>query len=240
MGALPNLRASPGVVLGSPAPDAAPMRSPLLCLVALLAACCAPQPAAEPSTPPGPSGAPVPSSPPPIAPAQLSPQGREAWHLLAGTARFTDAAIYDGGATPKEVLALRILWREPAADTAFDALLEQGTLGARLYALCGLYYTDPQAFARGLASLRGTDARIRFQTGCEILEDYPVAELLQLERGDVVRLDSRDQTIRAWKALDQRRLPFAYDIAGGGYPDLFRTGGGYGELREQALAEGVD
>ena len=63
---------------------------------------------------------------------------------------------------------------------------------------------------------------------------------MELDRADVVRLERRDQSIRAWKELDPRRSGFVYDIAGGGFPNLFREAGGYAEVRIETLAEGAD
>jgi len=181
----------------------------------------------------------APASPGSI-PDGLGREAKEAWSVLAATRRFTDDAIYDGGETPKEVLALRILWREPSASAAFRALLERGSTGGRLFALCGLYYADPEAFERGLRELRGTGERLTFQTGCTTLLEYPVADLVELQRPDVVRLEDRGQSIRAWKSLDSGRFSFVYDIAGGGFPNLFKEAGGYCDVQPRPLAEGAD
>jgi hypothetical protein len=172
--------------------------------------------------------------------SRLSSEGREAFDLLRKTQRFTDEGIGEDGDTPKEVIAVRILLREPAAKDAFQAVLDSGSIGGQLYAACGLYYTDPPAFERALAKLRNSRARITFQSGCSVLLDHSVADLVELHRRDVVRLEPREQSIRAWKAADPARFGYVYDIAGGGYPNLFKEAGGYCEVRKQALVEGVD
>lgn len=207
-------------------------------LIAVGEACARPD--ELPSEPGTPLGSSAPGATAEWAPSALGSEAREAWLVLAETRRFTDDAIYYQGATPKEVVALRILWREPAANEAFHALLRSDHVAGRLYALCGLYYTDAAGFERALAGLGGNADRITFQTGCSTLNDYPVPDLVELDRADVVRLERRDQSIRAWKELDPRRSGFVYDIAGGGFPNLFREAGGYAEVRIETLAEGAD
>lgn len=170
----------------------------------------------------------------------LAQAAADAYDVLLHARRFTDDAIYDGGATPREVIALRILLGRPNAAAIFNELFERATVGGRLFALCGLYYADPARFQQGVQRLRESSETVEFQTGCLTWTDRPVAELLDLGAGAAVRLESPAQTIREWKALDEARFSLGYDIVGGGFPDLFRTGGGYTTSLELELDQGVD
>lgn len=171
---------------------------------------------------------------------ELKGDAARAYDYLVATQRFTDDAIYDGGALPKEVICVRILLQEPRAAQIFQELAYTGSMGTRLYALCGLYYADPTAFELEIPRIRETEALIEFQTGCSTLLNFPVKDLVDLGAGNAVRLESREQTIRAWKLEDEARFSLRYDIAGGGFPNLFRTGGGYGEIRKLDLEQGAD
>lgn len=84
----------------------------------------------------------------------LSPLGHEAFERLLHARRFTDDAIDYAGVTPNEVIALRLLWREPQALETFEALLESATLAGQLFALCGLYYTAPTRFEEAVQAYR--------------------------------------------------------------------------------------
>lgn len=157
----------------------------------------------------------------------LDAETRQAFQILLTTERFTDAAIGYAGITPLEVRAWRRLIDQPRAAQLFATLLDHARLGGRLYALCGLFYTDPARFEREVDALAGSKATVEFMSGCEIDPEQPVAELVRAGGDHVVRLDSRDQTTKAWIAAHGVTTPYTLDIAGGGYPDLFRNGGGW-------------
>jgi hypothetical protein len=171
---------------------------------------------------------------------RLTPEGRAAFDCLRASRRFTDGAIDYGGDVPREVIALRILWREDAARDAFELLLDHAAEGGQLFALCGLYYTDAERFEQEVALRRESSALIRFQSGCSILEDQPVGELVLRTQGPAVRLASRDQRVKAFRAARPENASAWLDIAGGGYSDTFRHGGGYHQPRTMGLDEGVD
>ena len=170
---------------------------------------------------------------------ELSPRGEAAYAVLLETQRFTDGAIYAGGDTPVEVVALRHLWDEPRAAQAFAALLEEAHLGGQLFALCGLYYSDPSAFERSLGEYAESDRTVTFQSGCSGIEDMPVRELVASPRPNVVRLEDRGQSVRTWVAGQAEGQSFWYDIRGGAYPNVFKAEGGYGEVRSLTLEQGA-
>lgn len=185
----------------------------------------------------------VPSLPPraPEPEVELSVPGQAAYAILREARRFTDAAIYDQGAPPREVIALRLLLREPEAARALRKLADEATLGGQLYATCGLFYADPAAFARHVARLAASDARIYYQTGCEGLPDMPIAELVSSARPDTVRLASNRQSVKAWcEAAGKLEGGYRLDIRGGGIPSELVEQGGFVERVELDLAQGAD
>jgi hypothetical protein len=185
------------------------MRTLLALLLALLGACL--EPAPEPAA---------------GRPAALTREGERALDLLLGATRFTDDAIGYAGDTPDEVLALRVLWHERDPHAAFAHLARHGTLPGKLFGLCGLWYTDPALFLSAAAPLRGSETLVPIQMGCTGGE-MPLGEIL--DRGDrAVRLASREQSLAEWFAARPEDAPSVhYDVAGGGYPCLFKTGGGF-------------
>ena len=173
----------------------------------------------------------------------LSPRGEEAFTRLLGARRFTDDAIYVGGVTPNEVVALRRLGDEPHAAEAFAALEEHATLPGRLFALCGLYYADPARFRERVEAYRTSDETIFFQTGCVGIADQAVGELVERAGDGVVRLQG-DETVKEWLARrgnpNGTRGGYWYDIVGGGWPNVFRAGGGWHGVRDEEYSPHAD
>ncbi len=155
---------------------------------------------------------------------RLSDGGLLALRVLARTDRFTDLGIGAGLERPVEVDAMRVLFREPEADAAFKFLLGRetrrewrSTREGRMFALCGLWYTDPDAFRgeaeRLLEEEGGGGVRTFF--GCLMSEDTTVADLVRHPGDDpVARLKDRRQSIREWREETEVEGA-AYDIEGG-------------------------
>lgn len=172
---------------------------------------------------------------------ELSELGRRAYDLLRAARRFTDAAIYDDGAPPREVIALRLLLREPDGARALRKLADEATLGGQLYATCGLFYADPQAFERHVARFAASAATVFYQSGCIGYRDMPIAELVASERPETLRLASNRQGVRAWcEANGKLEGGYWLDIRGGGIPSMLLDQGGFAEHVELDLAQGVD
>ncbi len=159
----------------------------------------------------------------------LSDAGRLAFDVLVNATRFTDAAIGVAGILPHEVAALRILHREPEAGRAFALLCERGTIAGRLFGLCGLWYWDPDRFGQETAALLRdhADTEVSTMRGC-IVADLPVRGIVR-SPGEVhtVRLASRTQTCKEWFAESSGGKSAVYDIVGGGFPCVLRSGGGW-------------
>ncbi len=89
------------------------------------------------------------------------------YEVLLEAAAFEGTTIGAGGETPNAVFALQWMLAAPSADAAFKDLLERAGLPGKLYALCGLYWTDPSAFAAGVERLKPVKAPVEYLSfGC--------------------------------------------------------------------------
>jgi HEAT repeat protein len=90
----------------------------------------------------------------------------EYWVLMS-TGTFHGAHVGFGLDLSHEAIALRRILDSPCADAVFKDLLEQGeNTTVKLYALCGLYFTDHKAFEKALAPYLESDEDVRYQWGC--------------------------------------------------------------------------
>jgi|SRR5215208_2057016 len=96
--------------------------------------------------------------------------------VLREAPSFLAAQIGPAGATPEEVTAWQTLLRAEGGDSTFKALLGDATPAGRLYALAGLYYTDPATFRAALPRFRAQAAPVWTGVGCFVSE-RPVGEL---------------------------------------------------------------
>lgn len=158
-------------------------------------------------------------------PGRLSPGDKKAFQTIAAAERFCDEAVGYSGQVPQVVLALRALLKSDQGDAAFKQLLADATIAGKLYALCGLYYTDPGYFEQAVQPFRRSDKEVQTFMGCIISRDR-VGSIVEQSRSDVVRLTSRTQTIKQW-ATETKRKSMSYDIVGGGWPNSFKESGGY-------------
>src|SRR5690348_5078777 len=132
------------------------------------------------------------------SPAQLSPAASAAYQRLLHAERFADSMVGEDGELPPEALDLRLVVQEDSSGDACAELFRTASMGGRLFALCGLWWRDPARFEKGVAELRDSRDHITFHTGCEILTDMPVSELVRHRNG--IRLDGRRQTLLDWLA----------------------------------------
>lgn len=158
----------------------------------------------------------------------LTDAGLLALRVLEQAEFFTGDAVGEGGDVPVECEAMRVLYRERAAAAAFRTLLERGSRAGRVFALCGLWYADPEAYrteADRLVAEEG-DEPVRTFFGC-LIGERRLADLVRHPGpGPAVRLRDRGQTIREWR--EENPVEDAnYDVEGGAFPCLLRCGGGW-------------
>ena len=82
-----------------------------------------------------------------VKPLTLSEEGELAYQKLLKTTTFKDRASDYKGNVYEDVQAFRVIMGQESADQAFKQLIKTATLPGQLYALCGLYFTDPNYFS---------------------------------------------------------------------------------------------
>jgi hypothetical protein len=160
---------------------------------------------------------------PRTSPARSSVSREEAIRVLQTTDTFADTSAGFAGGPSKEACAFAVVVREPDADGLFRALLESGRTAGQLYALCGLYFTDPAGFERTLSPYRGRKDLVTTFSGC-MRGASPVGRIVEHTGPHAVRLASPTDTLAAWvKRNPEASRAFFMDIAGGGYPAQLRA-----------------
>jgi hypothetical protein len=152
---------------------------------------------------------------------ELSPAARDAFEALKKSERFCDEHVGFAGQTPPEVIALRKLVSEKQAPLRFKELVDTGSTAGKLYALCGLYFSDYAEFQRKIKPFRTSKAKVTTLMGCSIGTDS-VAEIVELRESGVVRLTGPNDSLRNWlsKHPPGKDGGFRVDICGGGWPEL--------------------
>ena len=129
---------------------------------------------------------------------------------------------YDGeaGVTPESVYAFRRLVGAPRAKDLFAALLLEATPSGQLYALCGLFFTDAEAFRSALPAFENSDNEVPHQQGCTLSADT-VGDMLYSPYRPVIHLEPGESP-DVWFARHplKRKGGFHVDIAGGGFCHL--------------------
>ncbi len=107
--------------------------------------------------------------------------------ILRTADHFTSAGIGYAGITPNEVLAWRVIFNRPDADSIFEDLLNTATVAGQLYALAGLRFSNSGAFPKAASRLQGNLGIVQTIHGC-IVSTQTVAEVVrEIRQGDWVR-----------------------------------------------------
>ena len=188
------------------------------------AACDAPAAPAELDAPPVADAAAAPGEVAPLEAAELEKALREldpvtsaAMEVLRHATDFESVHVGIGGWLSTNVVAFRVILSHRRAAELFPELYATATPAGKLYALCGLYFTDPAAFAREVPRMAADRSPVTTFNGC-IRNSGDVV-------GDVVRAPfpgrmqiGKGQTLAAWFAAHGSAPG---DIAGGYVPLSF-------------------
>lgn len=152
-------------------------------------------------------------------PAELSAKARKAYAVLAETPEFCGLLVGTDGATPTVLYAFRTLLAAPQADAAFKELLLEATQEGKIYALCGLYHTDPIHFEKVVQMYRTSDEPVNALFGC-VSYTMTVGEIVEKKDGPAaVRRRDRKQSFETWrKEMQSKNL--GLDVIGGGWPSI--------------------
>ena len=110
----------------------------------------------------------------------------DAYHQLVAADRFSIGGTGPGGAIRAPERALRTIMRDPDRKRLFQAALAEATPAGQMYALCGLYYSEPQTYRDVVGSYRNSKAGFATQSGCSVIVHGAFAfhaTISQLESG---------------------------------------------------------
>jgi hypothetical protein len=146
---------------------------------------------------------------------KLTPVGARAYEALALADRFE----YPGVHLSDQVCAVQALLREPHGAAAFQALLEEPSLVAKLYGLVGIWHREPGSFLERVIALDESwgDTVVATQSGCTV--DRPtVRESLYRDGFQIAPGTASADIIYPSDG-------FRIDLAGGAIPALLGYGG---------------
>ena len=146
--------------------------------------------------------------------------------VLETTDTFAGVSIGFGGERSKESCAFAVVSRERDAAEIFRSLLGKASMAGQLYALCGLYSTDPDGFKEAVEPYRRSTDEVKTMFGC-IGGRQKASGLVENTSPNTglrtVRLLSPKETLEGWIKRDNGgKRSFMLDIYGGGYPTEFR------------------
>ena len=153
--------------------------------------------------------------------AKLSaPGGRAAYERLLKADRFEEGHVGFAGRLSEYIVAFNTLLQEKAADEAFKSLLAEAQIAGRLYALCGVYFTDREFFLQEIETYKTSGEEVQTMSGC-LIHSERVSKIV--ESGEpFVAIINYGETIEEWRARTNKQS-YMLDIAHGGFPATFRS-----------------
>lgn len=117
------------------------------------------------------------------------------------------------------------------AAEAVRALLEpQNGTPARMYGLCGLYFTDLELFVKTTAAYRSSTETVAFISSDIYLPTKPVSEIVFSSQSDLIGFNDPNTAVSEWLAvIEATGGAYSLDIARGGYPTALRFAGSTAE-----------
>lgn len=148
---------------------------------------------------------------PVVAPVEREAQS--AYERLRETTRFDSARVGSAGTWSANTVAFRKLLALPDAKRVFRTLFREASLPGKLYATCGFYFVDDEAFEAAVAALASSRRSVHTMQGC-IDMDQVVGEMVRAH-GERITVPA-GITIEQW--VKAHGAPTTFDIAGGYVP----------------------
>lgn len=149
---------------------------------------------------------------------QLSPDGQKAYEMLLKAERFEQGAVGYAGTPSRFIESFNTLLKEKSADGAFKSLLREAGTAGKLYALCGIYFTDYESFRKEIKKYAESGESVQTMSGC-LISDEKVAKIVELNAANVAIIKPSQTIEEFWKT---NRGGYELDIAHGGFPATFR------------------
>ncbi|MGH9782648.1 MAG: hypothetical protein ACRD88_00550 [Terriglobia bacterium] len=114
------------------------------------------------------------------------PYSRElAFNIILNSCEFRNHSVGPEGTPSLQVELLNVLWHEPDRVRVLKDLYRRGNAAGKLYALVGLYDTEPRQFARLASRLKKTQGWVVANSGC-YFSSVPIADIVaQIENGSL-------------------------------------------------------
>ena len=155
---------------------------------------------------------------------QFEVSREQAIQVLETTDVFADLYVGFVGAPSREACSFRTVLDQPDAERLFKQILARGHLAGRLYALCGLYFTDHEQFLEEIQPYRRSADSVDTYQAC-LMNRVPVARLVEVTDARVVRLKAPSETTEEWRRrtlVPGESQDYSFDIVGGGWPARFK------------------
>ncbi len=159
------------------------------------------------------------------APPELGGAAARAYGTVKAATTFSSTHVGAAGLTPEVIGAFRTLLGDAKADAAFKSLLEEATPVGQLYALCGLWYTDPAAFRDAAEKLKKRGTEVPTLQGC-MMSKEKMSAIIESKESGAVRLKSNKESVKDWMASHKGTRMY-FDIIGGAWPSEFKDDGGF-------------
>jgi hypothetical protein len=99
-------------------------------------------------------------------PAALSGDAPTAHKSLTNARLFSVGGIgFEGSINPAEIFSRKIIFEDDPSSVFMD-ILEHGTPEAKMYALCGLYFTNLKTYRKAAAPYRNPHDPVEIMEGC--------------------------------------------------------------------------
>lgn len=128
----------------------------------------------------------------------------------------------------RNAIAFEELLACAGADEAMAELMNaEHAPQVRLYGLCGLYFTDPEAFREECNHLSRLRVTVGYLKGDTLLSAQPLSTLIRAEDGEpVLTFPDPDRAVSQWKArVAEKSGGYTLDILHGGLPTGLRLAG---------------
>lgn len=149
---------------------------------------------------------------------QLSPDGQKAYEMLLKAERFEQGAVGYAGTPSRFIESFNALLKEKLADEAFKSLLREASTAGKLYALCGIYFTDYESFQKEVKKYAKSSESVQTMSGC-MISDEKVAKIVELNAANVAIIKPSQTIEEFWKI---NKGGYELDIAHGGFPATFK------------------